>query len=47
MKSRRGDQAGAQEDNLNAVSMAMLMKLQKEFETLNLNTDEELSILIF
>jgi len=45
MTSRREDQAEAHEDNPNAMSMAMLMKLQKEFETLNRNNDRELSML--
>jgi len=41
MATRRGDQIGEHEDNLNAMSMAMLMRLQEEFETLERNNEEE------
>jgi len=44
MTSRRRDQAGGQEDNQNAMSMAMLMRLQNVFENLKENNEEELSI---
>jgi len=45
MASRRGDQAGGQEDNLNAMSMVMFMRLQEEFQTLKRNNEEELTML--
>jgi len=38
--SRRGEQSREQGDNLNAMSMAMLMQLQREFETLKKSNEE-------
>ena len=38
--SRRGEQFGEQGDNQNAMSMAMLMQLQREFETLKKSNEE-------
>jgi len=43
--SRRGEQSGKQGDNQNSMSMAMLMQLQREFETLKKSNEEELSML--
>jgi len=45
MTSRKGGQAGGMEDNPNVVSMVMLMRLQKEFETLKKTNEEEMSML--
>ena len=39
--SRRGDQPGEQGDNQNAMSMAMLMQLQEQFETLKKSNEED------
>jgi len=41
---QRGEQGGEQEDNVN-MPMAMLVQLQKEFEMLKKNNEEELSML--
>jgi len=46
MVSRKGDQVGGPKDNPNAMSMAMLMRLQEEFETLKKNNKKEISMLI-
>jgi len=43
--NRREEQGGEQEDNQNMMSMAMLIQLQKEFEMLKKNNEEELSML--
>jgi len=43
--SRGGEQSGEQGDNQNAMSMAMFMQLQREFETLKKSNEEELSML--
>ena len=44
--SRREEQGGEQEDNQNMMSMAILIQLQKEFEMLKKNiNEEELSML--
>jgi len=41
--SRREGQCGEQGDNQNMMPMTMLMQLQKEFEILKKNNEEELS----
>jgi len=42
--SGREEQFGEQGDYQNMMSMAMVMQLQKEFETLKKNIEEELSM---
>jgi len=43
--SERGEHSREQEDCQNAMTMAMLIQLQEEFETLKKSNEEELSML--